>query len=138
MYGEAASGERGEKLSPSHADTGRSEIERPPVATGSAESSDLSSRGIRGVTSIRCAWCKGQYVPDQPEGTYHKDSDGMCPKCLEAQLPTASAGAAPVDAERDYGKTQAFLISLGLWSLPGGFWVVLFVPYALMALGGGR
>lgn len=34
---------------------------------------------------------------------------------------------------------RAFLISLGLWPLPGGFWLTLFIPWALLAaFGGGR
>ena len=94
-----------------------------PVAR-SAESSDLSSRGIRGVTAINCAWCKAKYVPEQPEGTYHKDSDGMCPACMEKWLNELQAVPVvkdpPVDQQREWGYTKPFLTSLGLWQLPGG------------------
>lgn len=85
-------GERGRNLSPLYAEDGSSKDERPPVATGSAESS------LHGEDRQRAL-----------------------------HLSTAEA-------------SKAFLIGLGLWPLPGGFWVVLFVPWELLAtqLGGGR
>lgn len=109
--------ERVEKLSPSHSEDAVCGNQNGPGRSGSEESSDLSSRGIRGVTAIRCAWCKARYVPNQPEGTYHKDSDGMCDTCLANALAEVKP---PADAERDWGYTCAFLTGLGLWSLPGG------------------
>jgi hypothetical protein len=121
-------GERGEKLSPSHAEA------EARIGSGrtSAESSDLSSRGIRGV-AINCAWCKKSYVPDQPAGTYHPDSDGMCPPCgvkfaadadplNQRQVLPAVEDAPESDEREPWPYTKSFLTGLGLEPLPGAVW----------------
>lgn len=53
MYGDAQGGERGEKNSPSHAEIAIPGNQNGPGRTGSAESSDLSSRGIRGELLVK-------------------------------------------------------------------------------------
>jgi len=53
MCDKAVGGERGEKLSPSHAEIAISENQSGPGRSGSAESSDLSSRGIRGELLVK-------------------------------------------------------------------------------------
>ena len=40
--------------------------------------------------------------------------------------------------EREELGARSYLTGLGLWQLPDSFWVALFIPYALLALGGGR
>lgn len=160
-YGDGR-GERGEKFSPLHAEVGSSETERPPVATGSAESSlhcgDLQhdlhpSRGIvpaQGVMFRRCCVCKHELSSrpvaqdDDANGSWSDDYCDPCGKlALEASepmtVPVVREVAPPADAEGDWSKTRAFLVGLGLWAMPGGFWITLFVPSALLeAFGGGR
>lgn len=154
-YGDGR-GERGEKYSPLHAEVGSSETERPPVATGSAESSqhDLTpSRGIvpaQGVMFRRCTECKRE-LPSRPvaqdDDANGSWSDDYCDPCgklaLEASepmtVPVVQEVAPPADADGDWNKIRAWLVGLGLWAMPGGVWVTLFVPSALVeAFGGGR
>jgi hypothetical protein len=100
------------------------------------------SQGVQFNVCCRCgSACRPTAVPLGSFSDGLIDNGDLCEPCLELglsedrELAARQGRALEADEPSHHSIAEAgkaFLISLGLWSLPGGFWVVLFIPWLLL------